>query len=82
MNSTAVTQPLDQGIIRAVKALFNGKKFRDILEKIEQGQDTFEAYKNFTTKDAIIMLILVWDEIKKIQLSVALNTLSRLTIVI
>ncbi len=65
VNSTAVTQPLDQGIIRAVKALFNGKKLRDILEKIEQGQDTFEAYKNLTIKDAIIMLKLAWNDIKK-----------------
>jgi len=63
-NLTSTVQPLDQGIIHAMKTKFNGHKIRDLIEKIEGGADVYECYKKINMKDAIMFLSKAWDEIK------------------
>lgn len=62
-NLTSKIQPLDQGIIKSIKANFNEKKFTHIIEKIEAGEDVFSSYKNITLMDAIFFLISSWNKI-------------------
>ncbi len=64
-NSTACTQPLDQGIIKAFKSRFSKKKLCYVIEQVENGINVFTAFKTLTVKDALIFTKYAWDEISE-----------------
>ena len=68
-NQTSIYQPLDQGIIKCFKTIFNGKKLENIIEMIETGKDTFKCYKEISIKDAIILVNFAWSQIKRATIS-------------
>ncbi|XP_029654036.1 tigger transposable element-derived protein 6-like [Octopus sinensis] len=47
-NATCLLQPMDQGVIKTFKTLFNKFKFLEIIEKIELGKSSSEAFFCFS----------------------------------
>lgn len=67
-NLTAKLQPLDQGIIKTFKTIFNENKLSHIIEKIESGLDTFLCYKKINLKDAILFLNNAWNSVSELTI--------------
>lgn len=65
-NTTALLQPLDQGIIRCVKATYTRQVFDMIRAGIdaEPGLNVMDCWKSFTIADAIIFIRGAVDELK------------------
>lgn len=64
-NSTPITQPLDNGIIRNFKLKYFRFLTINALEKMNFTIDAEQAFKNFTLKDAILYLSWAWNDIKE-----------------
>jgi hypothetical protein len=62
-NSTAITQPLDGGIIKSFKSKFYKLIMSSIISKIDEKTNVFDLYKELTIKDAIYYTSWGWNEV-------------------
>lgn len=62
-NSTAITQPLDSGIIRSFKSKFYHYILSKIVSKISETRSAYELYKELTIKDAILYTNWAWKDV-------------------
>lgn len=58
-------QPLDQGIIRAVKAIYCKNMQRSLLRAIHSVDSALELCKKVTVLDAIMWLVQSWRDVKE-----------------
>ena len=63
-NVTSLIQPMDQGVIEALKRRYRRKYISSILEKSEEGYNMFQSMKAFNIKDAIYTIAEGWEELK------------------
>ncbi|XP_015429685.1 PREDICTED: jerky protein homolog-like [Dufourea novaeangliae] len=68
-NVTSLIQPLDQGIIAAMKRRYKTKLLRYILNAQNNGQDYNDAMKSFNIKYAINFISDAWNEITEKTIS-------------
>lgn len=62
-NTTAICQPLDQGIIQAFKVRYRSKILKRILSKIDEVSNANELVKSINVLDAIYLANTAWHEI-------------------
>ena len=68
-NTTSILQPLDQGVIHAVKSHYRKVFLRQLVAKMDSFENSSDAVKTFTVRDAIGLLAHSWSslEAKTIQ---------------
>lgn len=64
-NSTALIQPMDQGIIESVKRKYKMKLQTSILSRQKEDVDVISYLKSVTIKDVIYWISDAWNEIKE-----------------
>jgi hypothetical protein len=62
-NTTSMTQPLDQGIIRSFKVHYRKAMLSKLLTQIDSIIDANSAVKNISILDAIHMIEKAWDDV-------------------
>jgi len=62
-NTTALIQPLDQGIIAAFKARYKALLAREQLAALESGMSLRQFHKGLSVRDALGMAQRAWDEV-------------------
>lgn len=62
-NLTSKLQPLDAGIIRSFKSVFNNYKLDKISELVDRRVEVSQAFKSLNIKDAISFIHSAWKEI-------------------
>ncbi|XP_029048965.1 jerky protein homolog-like [Osmia bicornis bicornis] len=68
-NVTSLVQPLDQGIIEAIKNRYKAKLLTFILNAQELGENYDDAMKSFNIKHAVQLISQAWDEITEKNIS-------------
>lgn len=63
LNTTAVTQPLDQGIIRAWKARFRSVLLRRLISRMDSAENVSNLLKEITVKHAIDFAVRAWNDL-------------------
>ena len=63
-NTTSHLQPLDQGIIRAFKALYRKNLLRSLLSKMDSSEDVTSLCRSVTLLDAIRWAVTAWRDVK------------------
>ena len=58
-NTTCKTQPMDQGVIRSIKAFYRGATVRKYIDALDKGKSA----PNFNILDAMVMLTGAWDRV-------------------
>ncbi|XP_050681804.1 tigger transposable element-derived protein 4-like [Leptidea sinapis] len=64
-NTTSVLQPMDQGIIRALKTHFRKNLVLKIIQLLDGCQSTSFEYPNITVLDGILMIQDAWTHLKQ-----------------
>lgn len=64
-NVTALIQPMDQGVIAAMKKIYRTNL---LLKKFEEGYDLQSFWEDFTILDSIYEINSAWDKVKKTTL--------------
>lgn len=69
-NTTALIQPMDQGVISNFKAYYLRRTFKQMFEKTdgEEKQSIREFWRNYNIMDAVANISLSWNEITKTSL--------------
>lgn len=62
-NSTAITQPLDKGIIKSFKTYYYYFLNTDVISKLNVDEKAEKIFKKYTLRDAMIFTSWAWDEI-------------------
>ncbi|KAG0442155.1 Tigger transposable element-derived protein 6 [Dictyocoela muelleri] len=64
-NSTGILQPMDIGIIKCFKTYFNQYKLNSIIEKVENGSDVYESYKEINLRDVALFAEISWKRVSE-----------------
>ena len=62
-NTTSVTQPMDQGVIRTMKAYYRTHLVRRIIKEIDEGSSS-TGPKGVSVLDAMVMVTIAWQQVK------------------
>lgn len=73
-NVTSIAQPMDQGIIEAMKRLYR----KDIMMKLLADVDINSFWKNLNIKDAIYAVSRAWDGVKDLHIQRAFSKIMTL----
>ncbi|XP_033329939.2 uncharacterized protein LOC117222387 isoform X3 [Megalopta genalis] len=68
-NVASLIQPLDQGIIDAVKRRYKAKLLRYVLNAQTDGMDFHEAINSFNIRNAVALINESWNDITEITIS-------------
>lgn len=63
-NVTSLIQPLDQGILEAMKRIYRRKLLQMLISKLDEGMTVKDALKQVTLKDVSYWIASAWDEVK------------------
>ncbi|XP_054737831.1 tigger transposable element-derived protein 6-like [Anastrepha obliqua] len=63
-NTTAVSQPLDQGIIQNFKTLYRSLVLKDLLSKIDNTSSASELSKSINVLEAVYFIKASWDKVE------------------
>ena len=74
-NTTALIQPMDQGVLEAVKRRYRRSMLRKLLLQDEEGQSVIEGIKGINMKDVVYMSASAWDDIPAVTLTRSWNKL-------
>ena len=68
-NTTALIQPMDQGVLKSLKQHYHKSLLRKLLLLDEEGDSMITFVKKINVKDAIYMTAVAWDDIPSFTLS-------------
>ena len=74
-NTTALIQPMDQGVLEALKRRYRRSVLQKILLEDEAGQFVIQCIKNIDIKDVVYMSAAAWDDIPALTLTRSWNKL-------
>ena len=74
-NTTALIQPMDQGVLEALKRRYRRSMLQKILIEDEAGQSVIQCIKNINIKDVVYMSAAEWDDIPILTLARSWNKL-------
>lgn len=62
-NTTAIIQPMDQGVLEATKRRYKRSMLQKLLLEDKEGRSVIEFVKKINMKDVVYMSAAVWDDI-------------------
>ena len=68
-NTTALIQPMDQGVLESLKRRYRKSPLRKLLLLDQEGDSMIAFVKKINVKDAIYMTAAAWDDIPSLTLS-------------
>jgi len=68
-NTTALIQPMDQGVLEAVKRRYRRALLQRLLLEDEEGRSITEFCKKINIKDVVYMSAAAWDDISPVTLT-------------
>lgn len=74
-NTTSIIQPMDHGVIDAMKRRYRKKFLQQLLHKDDEDSDLLTFWKKFNLKDVINHISDAWDEMDSVSLARAWNKL-------
>ena len=74
-NTTALIQPMDQGVLEALKRRYRRLMLQKLLLQDQAGQSVIEGLKNINIKDVVYMSAAAWDDIPALTLTRSWNKL-------
>ena len=63
-------------LLLILKTNFNQLKLNYVIDKINDGENFYEIYKNLNLKDVILFTIIAWENIKKVSINNCFKHLS------
>lgn len=76
-NTTALFQPMDQGVIEAMKKRYRKAMLQKLLLEDEEGRSIIEFVKQINMKDVVYMTAVAWEDIPPLTLTKSWNKLLR-----
>ena len=74
-NTTALFQPMDQGVIEAMKRRYQKALLQKLLLEDEEGRSIVQFVKQINMKDVVYMAAAVWEDIPTLTLTKSWNKL-------
>ena len=68
-NTTALIQPMDQGVLEALKRRYRRSMLQKLLLQDQAGKPVIECIKNINIKDVVYMSAAAWDDTSALTLT-------------
>ena len=77
-NTTSILQPLDQGMLEALKRRYRKSLLQKLLLEDQEGRSIIQFVKQINMKDVVYMTASAWDDIPPLTLARSWNKLLRI----
>ena len=77
-NTTCILQPLDQGMLEALKRRYHMLLLQNLLLEDQEGKSIIQLVKQINMKDVVYMTAAAWDDIPPLTLARFWNKLLRI----
>ena len=74
-NTTVLCQPMDQGVLEALKRRYRKALLQKLLIEDQEGRSVIEFVKAINTKDVVFMTAQAWNDIPRLTLTRSWNKL-------
>lgn len=78
-NTTALFQPMDQGVLEALKWRYCKALLQNLLLEDQEGRSIIEFVKKINMKDVVYMTAAAWDDLPSLTLARSWNKLLRIS---
>ena len=77
-NTTALVQPMDQGVLEAMKRRYRKSLLQRLLLEDQEGRSIIEFCKKINIKDVVYMAAAAWDDVLALTLAKSWRTLMQM----
>ena len=73
-NTTTLVQPMDQGVLEAMKRRYRKAVLQSLLLEDQEGRSIIELCKKINMKDVVYMTAAAWEDVPSLTLAVVVQT--------